>query len=121
MLKDLKLNYGTKTVNNTFINGNELIIQSIVLALQCWLGDWYLNSDYGIDYENKLGNVSILIADMKEMILSCRGVTSVKNIRIKKMYENTNKTQMYVIVNADITLEDNEQVLFEELIPIVGY
>lgn len=119
-LRDLTLNFEDKTISNTFKKGKELIIQKVILALQCWLGDWYLDGLDGIDYEKRMYNKSLLLADTQSTILSVDGVVSVQNIEAKIDYDGPNKTLKVFKINADIITEDTEQVVLNGLIPIVG-
>ena len=119
-LQDLTLNYENKTITNQFIKGKNLIIQKVVLALQCWTGDWFLDGDFGISYNLRLDNKSLLLADIQEVILSVVGVISVQNLDIKIVYVGENKTQKAFEITADITTRDEEQVIFNGLVPIIG-
>lgn len=119
-LQDLTLNYENKTITNQFIKGKNLIIQKVVLALQCWTGDWFLDGDFGISYNLRLDNKSLLLADIQEVILSVEGVISVQNLDIKIVYVGENKTQKAFEITADITTRDEEQVIFNGLVPIIG-
>lgn len=120
-MQDLTLNFDDKTINNTFLTGRQLIIQKVVLALQCWTGDWFLNGDYGISYGLRLENKALLTADLQEIILGVEGVTSVEDIRVKTKYGDiTHKRQKYFDISATILTEDREQVQLNGLVPIVG-
>ena len=120
-MQDLTLNFDDKTINNTFLTGRQLIIQKVVLAQQCWTGDWFLNGDYGISYGLRLENKALLTADLQEIILGVDGVTSVEDIVVKTRYgDATHKRQKYFVINATIITEDREQVQLNGLVPIVG-
>lgn len=119
-LKDLTLNFENKTFSNTFLKGKNLILQRVVLALQCWVGDWFLDGDFGINYSTRLENKSLLLADIQDIILSVSGVVSVQDIETKITYDGPRKSQTHININALIITEDNEQITFNGLIPIVG-
>ena len=118
--QDLALDYENKTINNTFIKGRNLIVQSVILALQCWSGDWFLDGGLGISYNLRLENKSLLLADVQEVILSVDGVTSVQDIKIDTVYEGKGKTQKTFNITATITTIDEEQVTLNGLVPIIG-
>lgn len=118
--QDLALDYENKTINNTFIKGRNLIVQSVILALQCWSGDWFLDGGLGISYNLRLENKSLLLADVQEVILSVDGVTSVQDIKIDTIYEGKDKTQKTFNITATITTIDEEQVTLNGLVPIIG-
>ena len=92
-LKDLILNYENKTITNQFVKGKNLIIQKVILALQCWTGDWFLDGNFGIPYNLRLDNKSLLLADAQDIILSVDGVISVQNLDIKTIYIDENRKQ----------------------------
>lgn len=119
-LKDLTLDFENKTISNTFLKGKNLILQKVVLALQCWVGDWFLDGDFGINYSTRLENKSLLLADIQDVILSVSGVVSVQDIETRIEYDGPRKTQTHIYINALIITEDSEQITFNGLIPIVG-
>lgn len=118
--QDLTLDFDKKIINNTFSKGRNLIIQSIILALQCWSGDWFLDGDIGIPYDLRLANKSLLVADIQDVILSVDGVTSVQDIIVKTTYEGKNKNQKAFYMTATITTIDEEQITLNNLVPIIG-
>lgn len=119
-LRDLSLDFENKTITNQFIKGKKLILQNVVLALQCWTGDWFLDGTYGIPYGLRLDNKSLLLADMQDIILSVDGVVSVQDLDVKITYDGERKTQKVFNIYALIITEDDEQVILNGLVPIVG-
>lgn len=119
-LRDLSLDFENKTITNQFIKGKKLILQKVVLALQCWTGDWFLDGTYGIPYGLRLDNKSLLLADMQDIILSVDGVVSVQDLDVKITYDGERKTQKVFNIYALIITEDDEQVILNGLVPIVG-
>lgn len=118
--QDLALDYENKTIDNTFIKGRNLIVQSVILALQCWSGDWFLDGGLGIPYDLRLANKSLLVADIQDVILSVDGVTSVQDIVVKTVYEGENKNQKAFYITATVTTVDEEQITLNNLVPIIG-
>ena len=119
-LRDLSLDFENKTITNQFIKGKKLILQKVVLALQCWTGDWFLDGTYGIPYSLRLDNKALLLADMQDIILGVDGVVSVQDLSVKTTYEGERKTQKVFEIYALIVTEDDEQVILNGLVPIVG-
>ena len=120
-MQDLTLDFENKIIKNTFLTRKELIIQNVILALQCWTGDWFLNGEYGIPYNLRMQNKSLLIADIQEVILSIDGVLSVENIKINIKYGDvTHKRQKYFDISATIITDQEEQVEMNGLVPIIG-
>lgn len=120
MLKSLKLNFYNKTITNEFIKGKELIVQEVILALQCWAGDWFLDGGFGIPYDLRLNSKALLLADIQSVIMSVDGVLSVTDLNIKVTYENERKKRKILNITGTLNLVENEEVIFNGLIPIVG-
>lgn len=119
-LRDLTLNFEDKTITNEFLKNKKLILQKVILALQCWTGDWFLDGAYGIPYGLRLDNKALLLADMQDVILNVDGVVSVQDLNVKITYEGEHKTQKVFEIYALIVTEDDEQVILNGLVPIVG-
>ncbi len=120
-MQDLTLNFEDKTISNTFLKGKQLTLQKVQLAIQCWTGDWFLNDSYGISYGLRLENKALLIADLQEIILGVDGVVSVEDVDVKVRYGDlTRKRQKFFDISAVIVTQDEQQVLMNGLIPIVG-
>ena len=119
-LRDLTLNFEDKTITNEFLKNKKLVLQKVILALQCWTGDWFLDGTYGIPYGLRLDNKALLLADMQDIILSVDGVISVQDLDVKITYEGERKTQKVFNISALIITEDDEQVILNGLVPIVG-
>jgi hypothetical protein len=119
-LRDLTLNFEDKTITNEFLKNKKLVLQKVILALQCWTGDWFLDGTYGIPYGLRLDNKALLLADMQDIILNVDGVVSVQDLSVKITYEGERKTQKVFEIYALIVTEDDEQVILNGLVPIVG-
>lgn len=120
-LRDLKLDFVNKKIINEFLKGRELIIQKVVLALQTWAGDWYLDGSIGIPYSLRFENKALLLADIQEVILSVDGVASIQDLDIKTEYENPNKKVGKIFkIYATIITEDSETIILNGLVPIAG-
>ena len=119
-LRDLTLNFEDKTVTNEFLKNKKLVLQKVILALQCWSGDWFLDGNYGIPYGLRLDNKALLLADMQDVILNVDGVVSVQDLNVKITYEGERKTQKVFEISALIITQDDEQVILNGLVPIVG-
>lgn len=120
MLKSLKLNFENKTITNEFIKGKDLTIQKVILALQCWTGDWFLDGGFGIPYDLRLNSKALLLADIQSVIMSVGGILSVQDLDVKIKYENERKNKKTFYITGKLSLRENEEVVFNGLIPIVG-
>lgn len=120
-LKDLTLNFDDKTIVNEYMEGKRLILQKVVLALQCWTGDWFLDGNYGIMYDMRLANKSLLLADIQDIIMSVDGVMFVEDIEVKVVFgDNVRNNQRIFQISANIITQDDEQVTLNSLVPIIG-
>lgn len=119
-LQDLSLDFETKTITNEFMKGKRLILQKVILALQCWTGDWFLDGTYGISYGLRLENKSLLLADIQEIIMSVDGVVSIQDLDVKITYDGVRNTQKVFNITATIITKDDEQITLNGIVPIVG-
>lgn len=117
MLRSLKLDFENKKISNEFIKSEELIIQEIILALQCWAGDWFLDGTQGIEYDLRLIDKGLLLADVKNIILSNDNVLSVQDLDIKSTKEDG---ILVFNITGTLNLVEQEEVIFNGLIPIIG-
>jgi hypothetical protein len=121
MALDLELDYETKKIKNNFIKGKQLIMQRVVLALQCWTGDWFLDGEYGIPYDLRIDNKGLLLADAQSIILGVEGVSSVKDLDLKVTYgDMQHKSQRIFHITGTVETIDNEIGILNDLIPVVG-
>lgn len=121
MALDLELDYENKKIKNNFIKGKQLIMQRVVLALQCWVGDWFLDGEYGIPYDLRIDNKGLLLADAQSIILGVEGVSSVKDLDLKVTYgDMRHKSQRIFNITGTVETIDNEIGILNDLIPVVG-
>ena len=121
MALDLELDYENKKIKNNFIKGKQLIMQRVVLALQCWVGDWFLDGEYGIPYDLRIDNKGLLLADAQSIILGVEGVSSVKDLDLKVTSgDMRHKSQRIFHITGTVETIDNEIGILNDLIPVVG-
>ena len=116
-MQDLTLDFQNKTISNSYLKGKTLILQKVQLALQCWTGDWFLDGDFGISYDLRLDSKGLLLADMREVILSVEGVKSVQDL---KMETTQRDGQLVFIMSTTVITKDEEAVVYNGLVPIIG-
>lgn len=118
--QDLTIDFENKTIVNEFVKGKKLILQKVVLAVQCWTGDWFLDGDYGIPYDYRVDNKSLLLSDLQDIILGVDGVISLQDLDVKIVYEGPRNTQRAFNIKATIITQDEDVVLLNGLVPIIG-
>lgn len=119
-LQDLTIDFENKTIINEFVKGKRLILQKVILAVQCWTGDWFLDGNYGIPYDYRVDNKSLLLSDLQDIILGVEGVISLQDLDVKIMYEGSKNTQKAFNVKATIITQDEDVVILNGLVPIIG-
>lgn len=120
-LQDLTIDFENKTIINEFVKGKRLILQKVILAVQCWTGDWFLDGNYGIPYDYRVDNKSLLLSDLQDIILGVEGVISLQDLDVKIMYEGSKNTQKAFNVKATIITQDEDVVILNGLVPIIGF
>lgn len=118
--QDLTIDFENKTIVNEFVKGKRLILQKVILACQCWVGDWFLDGDYGIPYDYRVDNKSLLLSDLQDIILGVKGVISLQDLDVKITYEGPRNTQKAFNINAIIVTEDEDVVIMNGIVPIIG-
>lgn len=118
--QDLTIDFENKTIINEFVKGKNLILQKVILACQCWTGDWFLDGDYGIPYNYRVDNKSLLLSDLQDIILGVDGVISLQDLDVKITYEGIKNTQKAFNINATIVTEDEDVIIMNGVVPIIG-
>ena len=83
-MKDLKLDFKNKKMLNDTVDRLNRVHQQITVAVRCFLGDWFLNDNYGINYSNCWSNPNLTKIFIKEQIEAINGVVSVTEISLRK-------------------------------------
>jgi copper chaperone CopZ len=112
-LKDIKLDFVNKKIINQFIDKKERVIQQIKIAVNIWVGDWMLDEDFGINYDNSWGSQELMELYIKEQIKQVSGVNKIESFSIKKI---SNDTEQYFQI--DTTIKFDGEVL--EISEIIG-
>lgn len=118
--QDLTIDFENKTIINEFVKGKRLILQKVILAVQCWIGDWFLDGNYGIPYDYRVDNKSLLLSDLQDIILGVDGVISLQDLDVKIVYEGARSTQKAFNIKSTIITQDEDVVLLNGLVPIIG-
>lgn len=100
-MKDLKLDFQNKKMLNATVDEKERVHQQIIVGVRSFLGDFFLNDNYGINYSNCWSNPNLTKIFIKEQIEAISGVISVASIEVKK---STDKYKT-LIINATVKTE----------------
>lgn len=88
---------------NFYADCSEAVLQCVYTRLKLWLGEWFLDTSEGTDWEGKcLGknSASSGAAEIRRVILATAGVKSIDSLEI-----NINPDQRAVSVEGSITTD----------------
>lgn len=98
-------------------NGEPIIInsvaQTVYITFAVWLGDWFYNLTFGIDYTNLKKNYPIELVNsmIQAKLLSIPGVISI----VKFAYEFNSQTRTYNFSVSYLTTDSPQNVLQNRL------
>ena len=110
--------FGNSQIN--YVREQKAIELDIQMRLYEWFNDCFFALQKGIDWKTRLGahnQKQLLDNDIQEVILSVDGVVSVQNIEVELLYEDK---QQFFSINALIVTQDDEQIIYNGLVPIIG-
>lgn len=112
-MQDIKIDFVNNKLLNEYIDKKDRVIQQIIVGCRSWLGDFFLNENFGVDYDNAWGNQQIMKVSVREQIESIPGVSSINSINIRKDRDVNNRVQF--IINAEIVY-DNDIITISDLL-----
>ena len=110
-MKDLQLDFMNKKMLNNTVDEKERTHQQITVGVRSFIGDFFLNDNFGINYSNCWSNPNLTKVFIKEQIEAIPGVLSVEKIEVKKS-KDIYKT---IIINATIKTEYGQDSIIEEI------
>lgn len=105
-MKDIKLDFQNNKLVNEYIDGKDRAVQQIIVACRSWIGDFFLNNDFGIDYDNSWGDQDFMRMFIREQVSAINGVDSINKINIRQ----TKNVKNEVIFIVDIELVYNKEL-----------
>lgn len=102
-MKDIELDFINKKMKNKYVDDQDRIAQHIKVAVRSWLGDFFINNQFGVDYDNCWGDKALMKSLIVNQIEQIEGVFSVNNATIsnKKDSENNVVFEFSAIVSID--------------------
>lgn len=113
-MKDLKLDFINKKVINQLVDKKERVIQQIRIAVNIWVGDWMLDEEFGVDYDNSWSSQELMELYIKKQIAQVSGVNKIDSFTIEKI---SNDTEQYYKIDVTIIFE-GEVLEISEIIGI---
>ena len=101
-MKDLKLDFVNKKVINQLIDKKDRVIQQIRIAVNVWVGDWMLDEEFGVDYDNSWGSQELMELYIKKQIAQVSDVSKIESFTIEKI---SNDTEQYFKIDTTIIFE----------------
>lgn len=101
-MKDLKIDFINQKLLNQTVDKKDRVHQQITVGVRSFLGDFFLNDNFGVNYSNRWANPSLTKIFIKEQIEAIPGVYSVVNLDVQKSQDKY-KT---LIINATVKTDD---------------
>lgn len=83
-MKDLQLDFINKKMLNKTVDEKDRVHQQITVGVRSFLGEFFLNDNFGINYSNCWSNPGLTKIFIKEQIEAISGVVAVEKIDIQK-------------------------------------
>lgn len=99
-MKDIKIDFVNDKILDEYIEGKDRIVQQIIVACRSWLGDFFLNEDFGVDYDNSWSNDQIMSSSIRQQIEAIPDVESVNKVSVVKSKDSRDEYKF--TVNAEI-------------------
>lgn len=110
-MKDLQLDFINKKMLNKIVDAKPRTHQQITVGVRSFIGDFFLNDNFGINYSNCWSNPNLTKIFIKEQIEAIPGVLAVEKIDIQK----SNDSYKTLIVNATVKTEYGIDNITEEI------
>ena len=110
-MKDIKLDFVNKKALNEFVDNRDRIHQQIIVGVRSFLGDFFLNDNYGVNYKNSWNNETLMKLFIKEQIEAIDGVVAVTDIQIKRQKDTTNRQIFVINANIRTIYETSENII----------
>ena len=104
-MKDLQLDFINKKMLNKVVDNKARVHQQITVGVRSFIGDFFLNDNYGINYSNCWSNPTLTKIFIKEQIEAIHGVLRVIDLSITKSTDRF-KT---LVINA--TVKTNDEII----------
>lgn len=94
-------------------DSSDMVRQRIYTRLSVWRGEWFLDTTFGVDYQNKVlgkGTLNTAIFEIKAVILGTVGVNNI--VTFSYTYDSIKRE---LLINSTVNSEYGE-IAFERII-----
>lgn len=113
-MKDIALDFVNKKMLNKTVDNQDRISQQIKVAVRSWKGDFFINEDFGVDYDFCWHDMQLMKAYIVQQIIEVSGVLGVNSVTVRKE-EETESRQPYFVIDAEVVLDDNSINILEAI------
>lgn len=103
-MKDIALDFTNKKMLNQYIDKHDRIAQQIRVAVRSWKKDFFVDEDFGVDYDNCWGDMLLMKAYITASMQKVAGVLRVNSVTISKQKDRENNVVFKI--NAEVTVEN---------------
>lgn len=112
-MKDITLDFNNNKLINEYIDKKPRVVQQAIVACRSWAGDFFLNVDFGVDYDNSWGNMQLMELYIKQQVSQIPGVSSIVKTNIRKEKGTDFKDKFIVDLQL---IYNKEEIVISDLI-----
>lgn len=110
-MKDIKLDFINKKMLNETVDDQQRISQQIKVAVRSWKADFFINTDFGINYDDSWGDMLLMKSYISDQIREIEGVFGINSISISRKKDSQNRT--FFEINAEVRLKNTSVNILE--------
>ena len=103
-MKDILLDFDNKRLLNEYVDNQNRVDQQIKVISRSWLGDFFLNENFGVDYDSCWGSPNLMKTFLSQQIKTIDGVSSINSMTVSRQKDEETK-RTYFLFNAEIILD----------------
>ena len=103
-MKDILLDFQNKKLLNEYVDNQNRVAQQIKVIVRSWLGDFFLNANYGVNYDDCWGSPNLMKAYLEQQIKTVDGVVAVNSLTVERDRDSETK-KVFFKFNGEIILD----------------
>lgn len=112
-MKDLKIDFDNKKILNIAVDRQDRVFQQAKVAIRSWKKDFFINEDFGVDYNNSWHDDLLMNANIVSQLKQIDGINAIQSSTVKREKDINDRT--YFQLNTNIAL-DNDVINITETI-----